>query len=290
LKQFFKKISPLRPLSIIVGYDLQAQLKWIYKHNEIPKKYFVSKGNSLVTTIDTLPELVLAPHELEFSADIKLKNQTYLGLCLIENRIDTEVDTNFDLLFNDLIKSIKKEGKKIIYCAFGSFFTGINEHKDIAVFCLALFGAFHNYDNIHFILSINNEIRDAIKKIVPFPLNFSYFSKVRQLEVLKHSDLFITHGGLGSLKEAIYYSVPILVYPLDKKWDQIGNGQKVIYHKIGLVGNIKKEEPKTIEIKVYKLLNDNSFKINIANLSEKIKRKYKYSKDAKSIISLSQKI
>lgn len=36
---------------------------------------------------------------------------------------------------------------------------------------------------------------------------------VPQLEVLKRTDVFITHGGMNSLNEALYFGVPVVVVP-----------------------------------------------------------------------------
>ena len=37
-----------------------------------------------------------------------------------------------------------------------------------------------------------------------------------QLEVLEHSDVFITHGGMNSVNEGIHFNVPLVVMPHDK--------------------------------------------------------------------------
>jgi UDP:flavonoid glycosyltransferase YjiC (YdhE family) len=51
------------------------------------------------------------------------------------------------------------------------------------------------------------------------------------LEVLKHADLFITHGGMNSVNEAIYYGVPMLVMPFIN--DQPENAEQVERLKLG---------------------------------------------------------
>jgi UDP:flavonoid glycosyltransferase YjiC (YdhE family) len=52
-----------------------------------------------------------------------------------------------------------------------------------------------------------------------------------QVDLLKHTKLFITHGGLGGIKEAIISGVPMLVIPFDT--DQPRNAARVLYHKLG---------------------------------------------------------
>jgi MGT family glycosyltransferase len=48
---------------------------------------------------------------------------------------------------------------------------------------------------------------------VRIPDNFLVRPHVPQLEVLEHTDVFITHGGMNSVMEAIYYGVPMVVVP-----------------------------------------------------------------------------
>jgi MGT family glycosyltransferase len=49
--------------------------------------------------------------------------------------------------------------------------------------------------------------------LVRIPENFLVRPHVPQLEVLEHTDVFITHGGMNSVMEAIYYGVPVVVVP-----------------------------------------------------------------------------
>jgi hypothetical protein len=49
--------------------------------------------------------------------------------------------------------------------------------------------------------------------LVRIPDNFLVRPHVPQLEVLEHTDVFVTHGGMNSVMEAIYYGVPMVVVP-----------------------------------------------------------------------------
>lgn len=53
-------------------------------------------------------------------------------------------------------------------------------------------------------------------KINPAPDHFIIRPYVPQLEVLKYTDIFITHGGMNSVNEAIYYETLLVVVPFDK--------------------------------------------------------------------------
>ena len=49
--------------------------------------------------------------------------------------------------------------------------------------------------------------------LVRIPDNFLVRPHVPQLEVLEHTSVFVTHGGMNSVMEAIYYGVPMVVVP-----------------------------------------------------------------------------
>jgi len=52
------------------------------------------------------------------------------------------------------------------------------------------------------------------------PKNFVVRNIVPQLQVLRRSVLFVTHGGMNSVNEALYYGVPLIVIPqaADQGW------------------------------------------------------------------------
>jgi MGT family glycosyltransferase len=72
------------------------------------------------------------------------------------------------------------------------------------------FDAFANSD-WQVVLSVGTNTDPSA--LVRIPDNFLVCSHVPQLEVLEHTDVFVTHGGMNSVMEAIYYSVPMVVVP-----------------------------------------------------------------------------
>jgi UDP:flavonoid glycosyltransferase YjiC (YdhE family) len=61
--------------------------------------------------------------------------------------------------------------------------------------------------------------------------NLHLTTRVPQVEYLQTARVFITHGGLGSIKEAIAAGVPMVVLP--SLFDQPFNAMRVRYHKLG---------------------------------------------------------
>jgi UDP:flavonoid glycosyltransferase YjiC (YdhE family) len=98
--------------------------------------------------------------------------------------------------------------------------------------------------------------------------NFYAFKKVSQLQILKHSDVFVTHGGLNSIKEAVYAEVPMLVYPVHPQYDPVGNAARVFFHRLGLKGDIGSESIDGLKAKISELVSNKIFKENIRRLKE----------------------
>lgn len=90
--------------------------------------------------------------------------------------------------------------------------------------------AFKDYP-AQFIMSIGHNISEV--DLQPVPDNFCIMNSVPQLEVLQQTDVFITHGGMNSVQEALYYSVPQIVVP--QQLEQAINGRRVQELGAGLI-------------------------------------------------------
>ncbi|MCM3570237.1 macrolide family glycosyltransferase [Neobacillus mesonae] len=96
------------------------------------------------------------------------------------------------------------KGKKIIYISLGTVF---NQAMDFYKMC---FDAFKNTDYT-VVMSIGEKTRTS--DLEEIPGNFIVKNYVPQIELLKYSKLFITHGGMNSVHEGLYYGVPLIVIP-----------------------------------------------------------------------------
>jgi len=95
-------------------------------------------------------------------------------------------------------------GKRLVYISLGTVF---NQAVDFYKLC---FDAFGNIDRT-IILSIGT--RTEVSELGEIPENFIVKSYIPQMDVLQHAALFITHGGMNSVHEALYYGVPLVVIP-----------------------------------------------------------------------------
>ncbi len=94
--------------------------------------------------------------------------------------------------------------KKRVYVSLGTLF---NNNLPFFKTC---FDALSGLD-AHVVMSVGKKI--AIDDLGTIPPNISVHSFVPQLDVLRQSDVFITHGGMNSVHESLWYGVPMVVVP-----------------------------------------------------------------------------
>lgn len=99
----------------------------------------------------------------------------------------------------------KSADKPIIYASLGTIF------NTFLPFYRAVVGAFGG-KGVTVILSVGHNFkRDKLGEI---PDNIHIYESVDQLSVLRRASLFLTHGGMNSVNEALYYSVPLVAVPM----------------------------------------------------------------------------
>lgn len=113
---------------------------------------------------------------------------------------------------------------KTVYISLGTI-----NNLDTA-FYQTTFAAFGDYP-AQFILSVGKNT--DISQLEDIPLNFIVRNTVPQLEVLQQVDVFITHGGMNSVHEGLYYGVPEIVVP--QQFEQYTNGKRVVQVGAGLM-------------------------------------------------------
>jgi MGT family glycosyltransferase len=114
-----------------------------------------------------------------------------------------------------------------IYVSLGTI-----NHLDEA-FYRAVFTAFADYP-AQFILAAGKQTDLTVLREIP--ANFIVRSYVPQLTILQQVDAFITHGGMNSVHEGLYYGVPEIVVP--HQVEQLLNGKQVAQTGAGiLLGN-----------------------------------------------------
>lgn len=122
----------------------------------------------------------------------------------------------------------------VVYGALGSVLPMGNKVRRINFYRTFIDAAVVRPD-WNWVLVIGNNMRT--EDLGPVPNNVVIVSSAPQLQLLERSALMITHGGANSIKECIYFGVPMIVFPFlaaqPIATDQPGNAAKVIYHGLG---------------------------------------------------------
>ena len=118
----------------------------------------------------------------------------------------------------DNINFKKDKNKKLIYISLGTIFSfNVDFYKK----CIEAFG---NSKEFQVIISIGK--LHEVKELGKLPENISAFNFVPQIKILKITDIFITHGGINSINEAVFGNkLPVIIIP--QELDQIDNGNKI---------------------------------------------------------------
>ena len=161
--------------------------------------------------------------------------------------------------------------KKIVYCSLGTVLE-LHQKKggvNIKRFFEILLSVFSVKNDYHLIISMEETFK---KQLGAIPKNVKIFEKVPQIDLLKRCDLFITHGGMNSILESATLGIPMLVFPLNEDWDQNGNAARIIFHQIGLMGNIKHDNAEQINDRIELLLTDGKYSKNVNEMSNLLKK------------------
>ena len=105
-----------------------------------------------------------------------------------------------------------------------------------------------------------------LRSLGDVPKNFLVRNHVPQLEVLKRADAFITHGGMNSVSEGLWYGVPLVVIPQGS--DQFLVAQRVEELKAGIVLDRRRVMPEMLHQAVEQAISDRSIRANAKVIGE----------------------
>ena len=242
MKEF---ITAKGPLSIF-------KYKWIARvfTKDIAKNIPMKTDNWLDEIIYNPPQLNLVytlreyqPYEAEFPEE----QYKFLGPSIYERK-----EENFDYV---------KGAKPLIYISLGTIIKGA------ASFFQNCVEAFRSED-VDLIISVGQQFN--IGKLKSIPANVYVYKSVPQLKVLQMADVFVTHGGMNSVSEALYYGVPMVVIPFVS--DQPVNARCVEKLGVGKILTYSEVNKMSMKESVLSVLSNWEIKTNTENVQELIKK------------------
>jgi hypothetical protein len=262
----FKKRKRLRSQKLkFFGMDDETIIQRRIRKNSIPAKYLSEQERFYGLVLKGLHEFIFLPREFDFKEATIYMQQHHVGFQVDYAR--TEGGGNeYPQIKGIIQQKINSRQAKLVYCAFGT--VPIEDKQTFLNFITKLITALAD-QNVVLLLATSlatNDLRSIHGDV--YIVNY-----VPQLDVLTYTDVFINHGGLNSIKEAIDQGVPMLVYPGESVMDPPGNSTRVVYHGLGLRGDMKLDSVDDIRDKINMLLHEEQFRKNVQALKQ-INRAY----------------
>lgn len=165
-------------------------------------------------------------------------------------------------------------GKPLLYTSLGSLFNNWPE------FYQMLFPVVKDLD-VNVLCSIGKTIQK--EDLGEIPENVTVMPFTPQLEVLAHTDYFITHAGIGSVMEALYFGVPCMCIP---QMDE----QVLTAHRLKELGGasavLLKQEvtEKTLRTALIELIQNPVYRQNAQAMSREMRSEGGCEKAAQAVI------
>ncbi|MCC0646416.1 MULTISPECIES: macrolide family glycosyltransferase [unclassified Clostridioides] len=156
---------------------------------------------------------------------------------------------------SNVIVEPQNRKKKLIYISLGTI-----NNKNIKFYKNCI-NAFKDFD-VDVIMSVGRNT--DIKSLGHIPNNFEVKNSVKQIAILQETDVFITHCGMNSVNESLYYGVPMVLFPQHSEQRMVAN--RVTCLGVGLM--LKENKSEDIKCVVFQVMNDKEYKENAIKLSE----------------------
>ncbi len=154
---------------------------------------------------------------------------------------------------------IEKNKEKLVYISMG---TVNNDMLKLYKNCIA---AFKDTD-FQVIMSVGNLV--DTEGLGQLPENIAVFKHVDQIAVLSQADVFLSHCGMNSVNESLYYQVPLVVYPQIS--EQGGVATRVAQLGAGI--RLEKISSSAILEVVQQVLDNPSYRENATKISDGFKK------------------
>ncbi len=224
----------------------------------------------------TLPTLVFNTFALELPHDPHPTAQ-YTGPVLSTSPPPDlgEMGDRLDTLY---ARREQTASQALVYCAFGAW------HKDDdRPFLGRILEVASLRPSWDFVVGLGSRIDPSA--LGRPPANVHLFPWAPQRSVLEHADAAIHHGGVTSVNECAAAGVPMLIYPFEFL-DQRGNGARVAFHGLGMVGDRNRDSVEAILGRLDALVGDRAMRRNAARLASVIATEQKEDRAVAAIVAL----
>jgi len=154
---------------------------------------------------------------------------------------------------------IEKTREKLIYISMGTVNNNLMSFYKECLRALA-------HTDYQVILSVGLLIN--IEELGVLPENISVFPHVDQIAVLQQTDLFISHCGMNSVSESLYFGVPLVMLPQTP--EQSGVAERV--RQLGAGIKLEQSDASSVLDAIERIFSERTYAEKAAELAEGFKR------------------
>lgn len=147
--------------------------------------------------------------------------------------------------------------RPLVYVSMG---TAFNQNQKVMETLLAAFGGRNEF------FMITTGRRFDLEAFGPLPENIRLYHWLPQIAILKHAALFVSHGGLNSVHDGLYFGVPLLLCPQQE--EQTLNAHRVVELGAGLMLRKKTFTVENLRQSANQLLTAPRFRQNSQKIGE----------------------
>jgi MGT family glycosyltransferase len=265
-------LKPADIVDMLIKFSRKLPAYWMTRQR-MKQRFGIKMSRDLMSALMSLGDLNLVYTAREFQPSGEKFDDSYkfVGPAIVERKGEA------DFPFEQLTRSL------LVYISLGTI---NNQNTEFYRQCFAAFADFGG----QVILSAGK--KTDIPALGDIPPNFIVRNYVPQLDILQRADLFITHGGMNSVHEGLYYGVPLMVAPQQLE-QGIVTGQ-VVQHGAGIAlgGRPPVEDVSAAELRAgaERILGDAHYKQAALRVGEQLRAAGGFARAADEIMAFGDRV
>ncbi len=171
----------------------------------------------------------------------------------------------------------EKNKDKLIYISMGTV------NNDMLHFYRSCISSLENTD-YQVIMSVGNQV--SLEDFGNIPENISVYTHVDQIAVLEKADVFVSHCGMNSVNESLYFEVPLVMLPQTS--EQKGVAERVLELGAGIKPD--KANGDSVLCAINKIFSDDTYAQNARKIADGFKKSSGAKGAADKIIQVCNKV
>ncbi len=156
------------------------------------------------------------------------------------------------------LKLNRNTERPLLFISMGTIF---NNNIDFFNTCTKAFGDME----IDVLMSVGKSI-DISVLTIPDNFTVKYYFEVPQLEILKECNIFMTHGGMNSTQEGLFFGIPLIIIP--QQQEQAHVAMQVVRNGSGICLKKSKITSDLLKDSVQKILSNYSYRENALRMRD----------------------